>query len=262
VETAGTFYGLTCFQAGLRAACDASKASDRLSAGCAKCNRTRCPTSAAQLIGRQPRLRLEDQVARTGCLARCSWGRWLVAYRLALAGIVDAKLRHEHAPPWIAAYPWGGVEIYSSVGEHLSKYSKRVGLQAVGSGAWQPNRRTRAATLGPAPTDPPRLPSIHGQFGSHRRSHSGPLLFLAPARFVHVDHVGLLDRGPGLLDHGCQGGALHLLLAYHRAQGQPDRPQMLQQLPHFPPAQPIAATQESYHRGQPGTERPPQRAGQ
>jgi hypothetical protein len=37
--------------------------------------------------------------------------------------------------------------------------------------------------------------------------------------------------------------------------------QVLQQLPHFPPAQAVAATQESDHGGQPRTERPPRDTG-
>ena len=44
------------------------------------------------------------------------------------------------------------------------------------------------------------------------------------------------------------------------AQRQPDRPQILQQLPHFPPAQAIAATQQSDHGGQACTKRPPRYA--
>jgi hypothetical protein len=75
--------------------------------------------------------------------------------------------------------------------------------------------------------------------------------------FVHVDDRCLVDRGLGFLDYGCQRGALHLLLAYHRAQRQPHLPQVLQQLLHFPPAQPVAATQQSDHGGQTRTERPP-----
>ena len=102
----------------------------------------------------------------------------------------------------------------------------------------------------------------HGQLGGHHRPQPGPLLLLPPAGLVHVDDRRLLDRGPGFLDDGRQGGTLRLLLAHHRAQRHPHRPQVLQQLPHFPPAQPIPATQERDHGGQPRPERPPRHAQQ
>jgi hypothetical protein len=71
----------------------------------------------------------------------------------------------------------------------------------------------------------------------------------------------MLDYGLGFFDYGGQGRTLDLLLADHGAEGQPDCPEVLQQLPHFPPAQPVPAAQESDHGGQARTERPPRHPG-
>jgi len=74
-----------------------------------------------------------------------------------------------------------------------------------------------------------------------------PLLRLPPAHLVHIHDGGPLDGGPGYLDHGRQRGTLRLLLPHHCPQRHPARPQILQELPYVPPAQPIVGTQESNH---------------
>jgi hypothetical protein len=93
-----------------------------------------------------------------------------------------------------------------------------------------------------------------GQLGGHHRPEPGPLLPLPPAGLVHVDYGRLLDRCPGFRHYGRQGGTLRLLLAHHGAQGYPNLPQILQELPHFSPAQAIPATQQGYHGGEPHPE--------
>jgi hypothetical protein len=66
-----------------------------------------------------------------------------------------------------------------------------------------------------------------------------------------------MDRGLGFLDDERQGGTLHLLLAHHRAEGHPDRPQILQHLSYFPPAQPVPSTQQRDHGCEARSELPP-----
>src|SRR5262249_9301348 len=84
----------------------------------------------------------------------------------------------------------------------------------------------------------------HGHLAGDHGPQPGPLPGLPPAGLVHIHDGRLRDRSPGFLDDGRQGGTLGLLLAHHRPEGHPDRPQVVQQLPHFPSTQSIAATQQ------------------
>ena len=81
----------------------------------------------------------------------------------------------------------------------------------------------------------------------------------SPPGLIHFDHGRLRDCGASFLDARREGGALSLLLAHDGAQGHPHRPQILEQLPHFPPVKRTAASNAitAIRRA----ERPPRHAG-